>query len=394
MLSLTTVFPRPGDESHGLFVRARLLAAAELAEIHVLNPVAVVEYGNAGRPFPPLRAIPPLRRDGPLTIHHPRWFYPPLMNAANPLWLDLCVRPAARRIRSSFSFDLIDAHWGHPEGGTAARLARAFGVPFTITFRGNEEDHARHPARRRALAAACRQASGIIAVSESLATLAVSFGAAPARVRVIPNGLDSAIFHPRPQADSRAGFGMDAPGPHLLSAGHLIELKGHHQLIQALPLLHAQGVPAHLWIAGGPGRGSDFAPALHRAAQDSGLAAFIHFLGVLPPESLACAMSASDLFCLASRREGWPNVVNEALACGSPVVAASVGAIPEMLASPDLGVIVGNNDPASLAAGVRQALSRPWDRAAIARHGQSRAWSQTAREVLTVWQESIQEFAR
>ena len=394
ILSFTTVFPRPGDESHGLFVRARLLAAARFADIHVLNPVPVLEYGNPAHIITPLRDIPLLRSDGPLTIHHPRWFYPPLFNASNPFWLNLFTCGLARRLHASFPFQLIDAHWGHPEGGAALRLARSLRLPYTITLRGSEIDDACRPPRRRALARAFQHAARIIAVSQPLAGLAASLGASPARVHVIPNGLDASIFHPRPRAEARALLGMDPASPHLLSAGHLTELKGHHRLVEALALLHAQGIPAHLWIAGGPGRLADFTPVLRRTTESTGLATFVHFLGVLPPDALAAAMSAADLFCLASSREGWPNVVNEALACGAPVVATRVGAVPEILSSPDFGVIVEKNQPALLAAGLRQALSRSWDRDAIARHGQSRDWTQTARDVTALWLESIQEAAR
>jgi len=49
-------------------------------------------------------------------------------------------------------------------------------------------------------------------------------------------------------------------------------------------------------------------------------------------------MSAADVFCLASEREGWPNVIHEALACGLPVVATNVGGVPEMIPSDRFGL--------------------------------------------------------
>ena len=63
-------------------------------------------------------------------------------------------------------------------------------------------------------------------------------------------------------------------------------------------------------------------------------------------------MCAADVFCLSSSREGWPNVVHEALACGTPVVATEVGAIPELLCRSEYGLIVPPNDPAALENGV------------------------------------------
>lgn len=394
VLSFTTVFPRAGDEQHGLFVRARLAAAARLADIEVVAPVAVIEYGNPGRRVPPLAQIPEQHTDSGLKIHHPRWFYPPLANAAAPWWLHFCTRAAVRAVRASFPFELIDAHWGHPEGGAAARLAGEWGVPFTVTLRGNEPEHAQDAGRHKAITAALRGAARIIAVSQPLAEFAASLGADARRVRVVPNGVDANVFYPRSRGAARARLGMEPGALNLLSAGHLIELKGHHRLIEAAAQLRAGGVDARVWIAGGPGRHGGFADEIRAAAARTGMTPWVRFLGLLPPDELAEAMSACDFFCLASSREGWPNAVNEALACGAPVVAARVGAIPEMLAADGLGVITDNNAPETLASGLRAALTREWDRAAIARHGRSRGWDQTAAEVVAVWREAIEEAAR
>jgi glycosyltransferase involved in cell wall biosynthesis len=95
-------------------------------------------------------------------------------------------------------------------------------------------------------------------------------------------------------------------------------------------------------------------------------------------------MSAADVFCLASTNEGWPNVVHEALACGAPVVATDVGAVPEMLAGGRYGCVVPVNDPAALEKALAEALQRDWDRAAIAAWGGARSWRQVASEV---WEE-------
>jgi teichuronic acid biosynthesis glycosyltransferase TuaC len=102
----------------------------------------------------------------------------------------------------------------------------------------------------------------------------------------------------------------------------------------------------------------------------------------LPQEELAGWMRAADVFCMASRREGWPNVVNEALACGTPVVATDVGAVPEMITSEAYGAIVPPTDDEALERALETALARHWDRTEIARWGQSRGWPEVAREVI------------
>ena len=81
-------------------------------------------------------------------------------------------------------------------------------------------------------------------------------------------------------------------------------------------------------------------------------------MGPLEPGALAEVMSAADVFCLASTNEGWPNVVHEALACGAPVVATDVGAVPELLDRGALRRIVPSNDPLALRRALQEALRR------------------------------------
>jgi glycosyltransferase involved in cell wall biosynthesis len=104
-------------------------------------------------------------------------------------------------------------------------------------------------------------------------------------------------------------------------------------------------------------------------------------------------MSAADVFCLASTREGWPNVVHEALACGTPVVATDVGAVPDLIPEPCYGLVVPVNDEAALEAALQTALHKDWDRPRIAAWGQRRSWEQVAREVFDEMQNVVAEQA-
>ena len=94
-------------------------------------------------------------------------------------------------------------------------------------------------------------------------------------------------------------------------------------------------------------------------------------------------MSAADVLCLASEREGSPNVVHESLACGTPVIAAAVGAVPDIVASELVGTVLSPEHLSSLASVLDEALNRAWDRRSIAEFGRRRSWDAVARELLS-----------
>ena len=397
VLSLCCLYPNPVHPAQGLFVQRRLQHLAELAEVTVISPFAVLQYGkpNGKRLKFRRRECPPHRQDRNLSILYPRWFYPPLSGSWTAVWLFLQLVPVLAKIHKEFPFDIIDAHFGHPEGIAGALLSSVLHVPFTITLRGNEPKHSRSRLGRFGMSWALRRASRIFAVSERLRRFAIELGAAPERVAVIPNGIDAAVFFPHDREACRIRHGFSLGRPLIVSAGALVERKGHHRIIQALASMpSSNGMRPQLAIVGGQGPEGSYEERLRALVAERGLEDAVRFLGPVSPETLAEVLSAADVSCLASTNEGWPNVVHEALACGTPVVATDVGAIPEMLAGGLHGVIVPVGEPAALQRGLEEALRKRWDRQAIAAWGQARGWHQVAREVLEAMRTVIREVRR
>jgi teichuronic acid biosynthesis glycosyltransferase TuaC len=379
ILSLSSVYPNPQEPGLGLFVRSRLEEMARLAEVKVIAPVPLIDYSRVGQ------AVSAAHAPGPLEVFHPRWFYPPGGTPANVICLFVRLLALVRSIRRRFRFELIDAHFGYPEGATAALLATALDIPFTITLRGSEPMFAASPLRRNVLRWAMRRADHIIAVSDELRKFAIREGVAPSRATTVPNGIDPRVFYPR---ETHAGRGPRT----LLSAGELIEAKGHHLVIRATKVLLERGHDVQLLIAGGVARGgAPYERELKRLTAELGLEERVRFLGWVDRQTLPELLSAADLFCLASFTEGWPNVVNEALACGTPVVASAVGGVRTMLASGRFGIAVPPRDLAALTDALDRGLNQPWDRAAISAWGQSRPWAAVASEVIGIHRSVIEQ---
>ncbi len=372
LLTFSTLFPNPAQPNHGVFVENRLrhLVAGGEATSTVLAPV----------PWWPWREVPATEQRHGLTVLHPRFLAVPGLGLATaPAGLFLAARAALRRLLAQgFAFDLIDGHYLYPDGVVAMRLGQAFGKPVVLTARGSDVSqlpaHAlAGPAIRRAIAGA----DGLVAVSEGLRDGLVALGAEAGRVTVLRNGVDLEAFSPTPgRAAIRLALGLGR-SPVLLSVGHLIERKGHHHTIAALPLLPGH----HLLIAGvGPDRA-----ALQALAQRLGVTDRVRFLGAVPHAELPRLYTAADVLVLASAREGWANVLLESLACGTPVVASPAWGSREAVAAPEAGLVLDSTSPASIAAGVTRLLAAAPSRAATRAYAERFGWEATSQGQLALF---------
>ncbi len=386
VLVLASLYPHSKNETLGLSTHRRTVELAKLCDAKV---VALTDRCDL-----PERDT----RDG-VEVLRPRWRRVPKLGV-----LVDGYRYAARAERAiqGLGFDLIDAHWLYPDGFAAVRLGRRLGKPVVLTGRGSDVDEflARWPvchfARR-----AVRGATRLVALSRRHKQKMIEAGARAEGIAVIPNGVDTSLFRPGDRGAARRALGLPADGIILFSAGSLVEDKGFQNLIagmaRAIPdsgfqipdsignRQSAIGNQLRLFIAG-PG---DYAAALEGAARNCGVAEQVKLLGRVAQSQMPLWYQAADFFCFGSFHEGCPNVIMEALACGTPVVSTNVGAIPDLVEDGRTGVLFEPRSVEAFAAALRAALGRPWDRAAIAAAGSRRSWGHVAKEYLGVFNQAV-----
>lgn len=381
ILTFSTLFPSAARPHHGVFVENRLRHLVASGEVTARVVAPVPWFPFTGRRFGEwgrwARTPRQEARHG-LLVHHPRYPLPPRIGTTVAPWLLYrSVRPFVRRlVDEGYRFDLIDAHYVYPDGVAAALLARHFGVPFTVTGRGTDLTLLpKYPLPRRLILWTAERAAGLITVCESLKGDLVRLGVAAERVQVLRNGVDLDMFRPADRAAARARFGF--VGPTLLFVGHLIPRKNQALAVRALPLLPE----ARLVLAGeGPDR-----KMLADLAVDLGVADRLRFLGAVPHAELAEVYSAADVLLLTSQREGWPNVLLEAMACGTPVAATAVSGVPEVVAAPEAGRLIAEATPAALAAVVKSLLIAPPSRAATRAYAERFSWDATTEGQLALF---------
>jgi teichuronic acid biosynthesis glycosyltransferase TuaC len=374
---LTTLFPHAGQPTAGLFIRERMLRVARLLPVTVVAPVPWFPLQGIVRRFKPhfRPRVGGMETQQGIEVRRPRFVsVPGAFKWLDGFFLAVCCLPTLLRLKRSFAFNLIDAHFAYPEGYAATLLGRWLRVPVSITLRGTEVPLSRDRRRRRRIIVALQRATRIFSVSASLKRHAMTLGVAGDKIMVVANGVDAAKFHrlDRQAARQRLGLPMDARV--LVTVGALVERKGFHRVIECLPALRRRFPQLRYLVVGGPGPEGDWSARLHRDVIDLGLQECVVFLGTLAPEDLKLPLSAADLFVLSTHNEGWANVFLEAMACGLPVVTTDVGGNAEVVANAKLGILVPFGHPDKLSQAIADALGREWDRDAIVAHAKSNGW--------------------
>jgi len=387
LLTFGTLFPNAAQPNHGVFVENRLRHLVETGAA-VSTVLAPVPWYPRRLPGPPswarLADVPTVESRGGITVHHPRYpAIPRIGMSAAPALLYVAALRAMRRLRDAgLAIDAIDAHYLYPDGVAAVRLGQALRIPVVLTARGSDVTQLPDfTLPRRMIAWAIRHADALIAVSGALGARLIALGADPARVTVLRNGVDLAQFRPPPdRAAARAALGLVHPT--LLSVGHLIERKGHDRVIAALARLPER--VTLLVVGEGPQEA-----ALKALAGRLGVAGRVRFLGPIPHAGLAAVYGAADVLVLASSREGWANVLLEAMACGTPVVASPIPGNDEVVRGAAAGVIAAENTPQGLADAIEGLLANPPTRAATRGYAEGFGWEETSAGQLAVFRRVV-----
>jgi glycosyltransferase involved in cell wall biosynthesis len=324
-------------------------------------------------------------REG-MEVWHPGFVMIPKMGMMlQGVFLFLSVCWKVRALQRSFPFALIDAHYVYPDGFAAILLSWVTRVPVVVSARGTDLNLFKDlPIIRQLITWTLRKADAVIVVSKALKHVSMGLGIDEKKIRVIPNGVDPKIFFSIPREEARKKIGFMGEGQSLvLSVCHLTENKGLKVLLEGLALLTKKN-PTLIWSLYIVGDGVE-RERLEFLAQSLGLASRVRFCGQVPHEQLAWFYNAADVCCLLSEREGWPNVIVESLACGTPVLASCVGGIPEILTSPKVGILVARK-PEDVAKALKASLECTWSKSEIVNYAQQFRWSQTADAVKEVFQ--------
>ncbi|MGV3721792.1 MAG: glycosyltransferase family 4 protein [Actinomycetota bacterium] len=378
LLVFSGYFPSGADPVRGTFNLQQAKALSAHCEVAAVAPIQwfPVRLWHGAGPS----AAPYYEEVEGLRTWHPRYALTPgVARDTYAAQMAAALIPHLVRIRRDFPFDAILATWAFPDVVVGALASQLLRVPLLAKVHGSDINvQSQYPLRRKQIKWAMDRAEKVLAVSGALRDRLLDLGIPDDKIMVHHNGVNGERFRLRDRQSARRELGLEPEGKHLLFVGYLVEAKALHVLIDAVARLRREGrldFTTHL-VGCGPLEGE-----LRSQAESLGVQDKVRFQGRRPHQEIPTWMAASDAFCLPSVREGCPNVMLEALASGRPVVASRVGGIPE-LAREDKALLVPPADPDALTNALTEALSRPWNPAALRASVSHYSWETSARALI------------
>lgn len=394
ILLISNLFPTPVDPIRGVFIyqiAKRLQAKCDLTVVCPLPWFPRWAKGKLFEKWADFAHVPKVYEWQGFTVHSPKYpMIPKVSEAVHAAFVFPSLYRTVKRLHRTKKFDSVNTHWLYPDGVAAAWITHLLKLPHVVTALGCDANLFMLQGHKRPqIEWALRKAQGVTVVSEALRNFLVEQGLKDKCIDVIPNGVDAEIFHPRDKAECARQLGLTYQGKTVVFVGQLLEVKGVIYLIEAVERLVAAGKDFMVYLVGeGSGR-SEYEAEIARR----GLSGHMRLVGNRPHAEIAVWMGIGDVFCLPSIREGFPNVVLEALFCGRPVVASRVGGIPEMVNESN-GYFVDPKNSESLADALGKALEQDWDPQSILATVSHLSWEGAAEHYFQSLEEAQKTFVQ
>jgi len=278
--------------------------------------------------------------------YFPFFYIPGLFRSLNSFFLVfsifICVFPLIKMIKAK----TVLASWAFPDGLACAWLKKLCNYRLYIQCLGSDINvHVEDPFRRKLLKKSFEKADGVITVSKALENKVKKLAPETA-TKTIYNGVNFNLFTTSAEK---------LPETSIIFIGNMIKTKGVYELIEAAQNLLTEGHEFNFhFIGNGPELNN-----INNIIKQSGLNKQIILHGTVNHDEVVGLLQKCHALVLPSYREGVPNVIMEAFACGVPVVATNVGGIAEVLNELN-GVLLATHQSKDIAAGIVKCFKREW----------------------------------
>ncbi|WP_371375773.1 glycosyltransferase [Thalassotalea aquiviva] len=352
----TSLYPNPVNPYLGTFNFQQYSLLAKQVELNIVVPIPWLMWvKNLGK-------FRQLTTPSHIT-YFPFFHIPKVLQSFNSFFLFFSVLLSIKPARVLAKSDMVIASFALPDGVCCALLKKLFGFKLLIQCLGTDVNyHSEKAFNKTLLRWAFKQADGVFTVSKNLQTKVTNI-LPGVRVKTIYNGVNFDKFQlkeARPKTPRT-----------ILFIGNLIPTKGVFELIDAANILLKSNPSLRFQFIG---NGPEF-NNLKKQAAELNISSYIDFLGHQNHDKIVSFIQLADVLILPSHREGVPNVIVEAIACGTPVVATKVGGIPEVVNDKN-GILIDTSAPNHIVEGVKLCLQKDWLPAQVRNSISNLTWEQ------------------
>jgi len=364
LIIITNLYPLPWEPNRATFNKQQFALLDDEFNKSLLVPVAFSEWFKQRKSFEQsdnLRFVPYF-----YTPKIGRRFYSVFMFISIMLHSGLWIKRKQP--------DIMLASWAFPDAVATKWLSQIYKAKFFFKVHGSDiNEFAKIKSRASQIKSAAEKASGIISVSQALKQEMLNLGIVPEKINVIYNGVNHDKFSSLPPLNEKL-----PSNNYILYVGNLKKDKGIFELLYGFAQIH-ESFPSYNLTYAGPGSLKD---ELLLQATQLGIVNKVKLLGPVNHNELPSLIQQANLLALPSYNEGVPNVILEAMACGIPVVATSVGGIPEVVDEDICGVIIEPRSNEAVAQGLTKVLNKTWSSNKIKQHSLRFSWEKNKTQLI------------
>jgi glycosyltransferase involved in cell wall biosynthesis len=381
VLAITNLFGYPWDPNRGVFNQQQFNHLSEQVDLTVLVAAPWTQVLRHPKAYWQAKQFARERwpRIGQVD-YFIFWYLPGFAHSLHSVFFLLSLMLQRPLLLLFKRWSALIGSWGFPDAVATTLIGQLSRTPVLMKIHGTDVNEYLHvPAKRWQILAAARRCKAVMTASAALRDQLLQAGLAAKQVQVIYNGIDAAQFKPQNSLSAQQQLGLVPDKKRLLFVGNLKKAKGCVDLLSAFITMAPKRPELELiFIGDGPMRAS-----MQAQLVPSELTERVHFLGKLDHTQLPSWFNAADILCLPSHNEGVPNVVLEAMACGTPIVATAVGGIPEVVPA-FAGVLCLAHDRSLLVSALEAALAQTWNNKAISKHAHHFSWPQNIEHVMAL----------
>ena len=381
ILVITRWFPNPAEPIKCVFTKT-IVDAQSKSNRYSFTVISPVPYfpnikQHSLKKYTKFRDIPLFEKTPSYKIYHPKYLKLPHPYLKNLEWYPYFLQVLKTIKNENIKFELIHCHGIYPDGLVGIKIGRYFNKK--VVLHVHESSMSLDTSRDlNAYKKIFKYVDQLIPVSKFQMGEIVKFDKKlTKKCKVIYNGvkIDKEI----------TSLNKNLEGTNkiirLIFVGHLIFSKGLDILLKALKLLDSYKYRFSLDVVGNGEKQLEY----KKLSEKYGLGDKVSFIGEIDNASLLKKMKYYNCLVLPSRYETFGVVLIEAMSCGLPVVSTKVCAIPEVVISEKVGILVEPDDPKALVRGIMRAINKKWDREEIRKHAKKFSIKKTAENIEEVY---------